>query len=81
MVLAKKEGFAYKIPDLGMENPVDMVFMKDTASYVVILFNSKVNRKGFYIIDIDDFIKLREASQRKSLTESDAIKIGFFYIL
>jgi len=34
--------------------------------------------KTFYIIDIDDFVKLRDAKKAKSLTEKDAMLIASF---
>jgi len=46
------------------------------GGYIFISWNRPRN-KTFYIIDIEDFIKHRNSSKTKSLTEDDAIKIAY----
>lgn len=72
----KHSKLAYKIPDdtIGYK-PFDCVFLKELPAFVVIQFYKR-GEKNFYMIDIDDWVKLEEKSKRKSITEEMANKNG-----
>lgn len=68
-LLASKKGTTnYKIPDdsRGVK-PVDGIFTKESDAVIVIKYPS-----CFCIIDVEDFIKAKETSIKKSLTETQA---------
>lgn len=66
--------FYHKFNDLDrLGSPFDAV-MFCGIGYVVINYNYP--SKDFYIIDIDDWLKEKETSKRKSLTEERANIIG-----
>ena len=72
---AVKHGvFVFKIPDLGNQNPFDSFMFKQSAAFVVIMFNAKSN--DFVLIDIDTWLTEKQSSQRKSLTLERALEIG-----
>lgn len=73
---AKHQEICYKMPDDNFaQKPSDMFCIYKGGGYVVIMFY-KIGVKHFYIIDIDDWIKERESSDRKSLLEERAQIIG-----
>ena len=76
-LLRSKHGeICYKMPDDNFcQKPSDMFCIYKGGGYVVIMFY-KPGVKHFYIIDIDNFIKERDTSKRKSLTEDRANVIG-----
>jgi len=79
--VAKHGVMSYKIPDVGYDQkPFDCFVLVNIPSYVVIMFY-KQNQKEFFMIDVDDFIKEKETSKRKSLTEDRAREIGQTYVL
>lgn len=65
-----------KLPDCGFSQPYDAFLLAEVPAYIVVRFESK----NFYLIDIDDFIELKntignsKSSQfkRKSITEEEA---------
>lgn len=61
----------YKIPDVGFQNPYDVVCLTEIPSYVVIKFTL-----GVCIIPIDTFLLAEKRSKRKSITYSEAIKLS-----
>ncbi len=64
---AKRGTLAYKIPDCGYQNPFDCVCLSGVPAFVVVKFP-----EFFCLIDIDDFIRERDNSRRKSLTSEAA---------
>lgn len=74
---AKHSTLVFKLPDVGYQNPFDCFSLSGVPAFVVIKFASGVA----YGIDIDDFIRQRDLSSRKSLTELEADGIYSFKIL
>lgn len=80
LLLTKRTGLVYKIPDAGYgQKPFDCFFLKGQA-YVVVMF-WKPGQKEFFMIDIDEFVKLREETGRPSLTVEDAQRVGSQYAI
>jgi hypothetical protein len=76
---AKHDQICYKIPDVGYDKkPADMFCLAHSKAYVVVMFYVTLGTKHFYMIDIDDWIKERENSVRRSLTEDRAKEIGVY---
>ena len=76
-LLNSKHGtLVFKIPDSGFTNPFDCFSLSGVPAFVVIKYPSGTA----YGIDIDDFIRSRDRSERKSLTEDEAILIHTFKI-
>lgn len=75
---AKHAHIVHKLPDTGYQNPFDCFFLKGVEAYVVVMFTKQ---KKFFMIDIDDFLKEKSFSERKSITEERAQKIGRQYAL
>lgn len=76
-LLATKHNFiCHKIADdsVGFK-PYDVFALGNTFAYVVVQFYTR-GCKDFYLIDIDDWCKAEIESERKSLTEEMAQKIG-----
>ena len=76
-LLMVRHGFlCAKIADdsIGTKN-FDVFAMGDMPAYVVVQFYTH-SCKYFYLIDIDDWCKAEKNSDRKSLTEEEAEKIG-----
>ena len=63
--------FIYKIPDLGGQNPCDLVTITEAPGYVVIFFYKPYKPKIFYMIEISQFEYLKATSKRKSITEEE----------
>ena len=73
---SSSSGFHYKISDSGMgHKPFDSVHFRNMNAFVVIQYY-KPRKKEFIMIDIERFIKEKEKSSRKSLTEDRAKEIG-----
>lgn len=73
LLASKHNSLMFKLIDAGYQNPFDMFFLVKSGAWVVIKYP-----EGFYVVDIDDFIKERESSDRKSLTEERAKEIATF---
>ncbi len=76
-LLACKQGtFVYKISDAGLAfKPFDCFSLSGVPAFMVIKYpNSIVG------IDIDEFIRFRDGSKRKSLTEDEAWVIHSFHL-
>ena len=72
--------FVHKFSDMDrLGTPFDMVCFCGTG-YVVIQYYRPAN-KEFFIIPINVFLKEKETSDRKSLTEERAREIGTAYFL
>lgn len=77
LLAAKHANFVFKIPDGGWQNPFDCFSMCKVPAYVVIMFRAQTkNQKEFFLIDIDDWVKEKATSARKSLTEARARQIA-----
>lgn len=75
---AKHDQICYKIPDVGYDQkPSDMFCLYHADAYVVVMFYTEIGTKHFYMIDIDEWVKEREQSTRKSITEERAGEIGY----
>lgn len=68
---AKHGVLAYKIPDVGYQNPFDCICLSKIPAYVVVKFP-----KSFELISIDIWIKEEEISTRRSLTYERAKQIS-----
>ena len=64
-----------------MPKPFDCEYLVNMQGYVVILFYKLRQPKKTYVIKVEDFIKEKEISERKSLTETRAEEIGKLIIL
>ena len=73
---AKHGTWNFKIPDAGFQNPFDGVQFHKTESYVIIFWYQKRDDKRFTMIDVDDFMKEKESSVRRSLTYDRSCEIG-----
>ena len=58
--LANKR-FFYKIPDLGVQNPFDIVAMIDEPGYVILYYYTR-GKKEFYIVNIKDVLEYEKSS-------------------
>jgi penicillin-binding protein-related factor A (putative recombinase) len=78
---AKHKLLAHKISDMSLNaKPFDMFVLQDAAAYVVVLFYEEGKDKVAYLIDIDEFIKEKQISVRKSLTAERARQIAHFAV-
>lgn len=75
LVKTQVEGIAHKLSDFtpGLK-PYDCFFLHAPA-YVVVAFWEPRNLR-VYMINIDDFLEMRDCSKRKSLTETMARAAG-----
>lgn len=73
---AKHSLWNFKIPDAGFQNPFDGLQLKMVPSFVVVFWYQHHNDKRFTMIDIDDFCREKEISERKSLTYERSCEIG-----
>lgn len=71
-------GVLYKFPDVGVSQMACDGFWINNAKYawVILIFYKIRKPKTFLYIEIDTWIKEREQSERKSLTEHRAIAIA-----
>lgn len=76
---AKHGNVVFKIPDCGFQNPFDSFMAVQIPAYVVLMFHAK--QKDFVMVDIDDWLREKQESTRKSLTEERAIEIGTLHTL
>lgn len=72
---ARTSQLCFKIPDVGYQNPCDMICTSGQG-WVVVMFHVKRGVKHFYIIDILDWLNEAVSSDRRSLTEHRASAIG-----
>ncbi len=89
---AKHKGLYHKISDqpaamingermhFGSKKPFDCLYLKGLEAYVVVMFWEPNKLKIAYLIDIDRWVKEKESSERKSLTEERAQKICSYTI-
>lgn len=84
--MAKYAGLYHKIADTTMSfggtqrfnkpKPYDCQVIVGAEAYVVIMFYIPRQKKTVYMIDVDEWIKEKESSSRKSLTEDRARAIS-----
>ena len=67
LLITKHGTLRYKIPDVGYQNPCDIVVLHNEPAYVVCVF-WKRGCKTAYLIDIDRFLSEKAESKRRSLT-------------
>ncbi len=67
----KHRHIAYKLPDVGYQNPYDCIFLKQIPAFVVIKYPS-----FFCLIDIDIWIEESNISKRRSLTSERARELS-----
>lgn len=72
---AKHGVLVYKIPDVGYQNPFDTMCLAGVPAFVVIQYNTGV----VYLIDIDIFIRVRDKSTVKSLSERVAMENSLYH--
>jgi hypothetical protein len=76
LLKAKYDEVCFKPPDNDfLQKPCDVLCVYKGGGYVVVMFY-KPKVKHFYIIDIEDWIKEKNISKRKSLIENRANIIG-----
>lgn len=82
---AKYAGLYYKLPDtlamgagmrFNIKKPFDTMVITKAEAYLVVMFYEPKKNKTCYFIDVDDFIKEKAESPRKSLTEERAREIS-----
>lgn len=74
LLSVKHRSLTYKIPDAGFDQkPFDCFTFSGASAYIVIMFYEKRGEKEFYLIDIDEFLRWKDMSKRKSLTRAEAI--------
>lgn len=77
----QNSNLTYKIPDVGMgQKPFDCFCLAGVPSWIVVMFYKK-GQKEFFMISIDDWVRLIKNSERRSLTEDIARVIGFSCLL
>lgn len=67
--------FSYKIPDLGLQNPMDCFTLYKAEAYIVIFFYKPRQPKKFYMIPIVSIIGLLD-DNIKSLSEPRAAELA-----
>lgn len=73
---AKHGNFTYKIPDDSIgQKPFDCFMLVMVPAFVVIMFYRR-GQKEFFMIDIDIWLREKQDSVRRSLTEERAREIG-----
>lgn len=74
---AKNSHLIYKIADEGFgQKPFDCFKLQKSPAYIAIMFYRR-GQKTFYLIDIDVWIDHVLGSERKSITEKEAVEIGY----
>ena len=68
LYLAHHNKIVWKIPDLGVQNPFDGIMLDGVTAYVVVYYYKRGNRT-FYLIPIDEWVRLARDGRRKSITE------------
>lgn len=78
---AKENGLYHKISDAipGIK-PFDALFIRPKKAFVVIMFYIPHKPKETYLIEIDNWIKYKEQSKRKSITKEECENIKDFKI-
>ena len=86
LMKAKEFGFYHKISDVPFGHsegfrfhrprPLDCLFIAQPEAYIVILFYKPRKKKEVIFIDIEAWMRERDCSERKSLTESRARAIS-----
>lgn len=75
----------YKIPDspvswggrrFSATKPFDCLMLKNAPAYVVLIWYVPRKRKTAYYIKIEDFVKYRDGSSRKSMREEECAFIA-----
>lgn len=87
----QKDGLFHKITDppvfYGMNTrfnsprPFDCMYLTKVKAFVIILFYKLRKPKIYIKIPIENFIKERDISSRKSLTEARALEIGMPFLV
>jgi len=90
-LLQAREGLYLKIADqtIGrgggfgatLPKPFDTAYFKGMAGYVAICFYVPRKPKILYLIEVNDFIHLRDNATRKSLTEEMAKEVKSYGIV
>jgi hypothetical protein len=78
LLLAKHGFLAHKIADDSLSSKPFDTFGISGPAYVVVQFY-KPREKGFYIIDIDEWVDAEKNHDKKSITEEIASRIGTRY--
>jgi len=80
------EGFYHKLADqpvsaikganvrFTLPKPFDCFLVKNTHAYVVIMFYVPRKKKMVYYVPIKSFLKMKDSSERKSMTESMLVR-------
>lgn len=84
-----KKGLYHKIADapifsgqqtrFNARKPFDCIWLVARNAYVVIWFYKPREKKIFYLIDIDDFLRLKETWKRKSIKEEELSGFDFVH--
>jgi hypothetical protein len=79
--MAKEGSFVYKVPDEGLApKPFDIFALHKVPAYVAVVFYTR-GVKEFFLIDIDNWIKEKDSSPRKSLTLDRIREISSRFVL
>lgn len=79
---AKSSMVVYKIPDVGYDQkPFDCFALCGVPSFVVVMYQTLEQRKEFYMIDIDTWVKEKETSGKPSVSRERAGEIGTLCVL
>ena len=76
LLQAKHGQVCYKPPDVGFQNPCDVICVKGGYGNVYVMYYTERGTKHFYEIDIDIWDNEEKTSPRKSLTEDRAKEIA-----
>jgi len=76
LLVTKHDHLLFKIPDGGFTNPFDGLSLKKVEAYIVIFY-----KNDFFMIDIDDFITMKQNSNRRSLTFEECNRLFKKYSL
>lgn len=82
LAVKSKTGLYYKISDsfvidrtrgvrFPSKKPFDCFYLAGIPAFVVICFYIPRERKSFYYIPIQEFLKLKKQSKKKSITEAE----------
>lgn len=78
--VTQNQSLVHKIADEGFsQKPFDMIHLVGIKAYVVIFWYLKRGAKDFTVINIDDWLKEKDNSDRKSITFNRACAIGKLY--
>ena len=70
LLTTKHDHFLFKIPDSGFQNPYDGLSLKELPAFIVLFFNN-----DFFMIDIDNWMTMKQNSNRRSITKEECERL------